>query len=38
MTHQIQLLTNVTELAADKTFQTVFIAQSRAQIFREEWL
>jgi hypothetical protein len=38
MTDQIQLLTSVTELATDKTFETLFIVQNRAQIFREQEL
>jgi hypothetical protein len=38
MTDQIQLLISVTELAADKTFETAFTAQSRAQNLKEERL
>jgi hypothetical protein len=38
MTGQIQLLTSVTELAADKIFEMAFTVQSRAQNLREEWL
>jgi hypothetical protein len=38
LTDQVQLLTSVTELAANKTLETAFTVQSRAQILREEWL
>jgi hypothetical protein len=38
MINQVQLLTSVTELEADKTFETAFTVQSRAQNLREEWL
>jgi hypothetical protein len=36
MTHQIKLLTTVTELVADKTFEMAFTAQSKAQNLKEE--
>jgi hypothetical protein len=35
---QMQSLTNVTELAAAKTFETAFSVQSRAPNLKDEWL